>query len=311
MAKTQKLAEDRLTLKNLRKELPYHVMLLPAVILALIFNYIPMVGIIIAFKKYSFKLGFFGSPNVGLFYFKRIFTDSTLPTVLLNSVVLGVMSIVFGTVSAILFALLLNEITGLRFKKFIQTVSYFPHFISYVTVVVILQAFLTSDGLLNQFLLSTGITDNAILFLGEPKYYWWIVTLTGVWQGTGWSAIIYISAITGVDPSMYEAARIDGAGRWKCMWYITLPAIMPTICLLLILSIGGILGVGFDPAMLLANSLTMPRARVLSYYTYSTGIISGDFSYSTALGLVTSIFSAAFTLAGNAISRKATGMGLV
>lgn len=303
---------DKLPAKKIfKKDFPYHIMLLPAVLLTLIFNYIPMVGIIIAFKKYSFRLGFFGSPWVGLTYFKRFFSDFTLPTVILNSVILGVMSLVLGTVTAILFALLLNEITGLRFKKFIQTVSYFPHFISFVTVVVILQAFLTSDGLLNQLLISLGITEESVLFLGEPNYYRWIVTLTSIWKETGWSAIIYIAAITGIDQSMYEAAKIDGASRWNCMWYITLPSIIPTISLMLILSVGGILNVGFDPAMLLANSMTMPKARVLSYYVYNTGIISGDFSYSTALSLVTSIFSASFMVIGNTISRKLTGEGII
>jgi len=296
---------------HLRRELPYHLMLIPAVLFTVIFSYIPMAGIIIAFKKYSFKLGFFKSPNVGLTYFKRFFSDTSLPTIIGNSFALGVLNLVFGTSAAILFALLLNELTGLRFKRFIQTVSYFPHFISYVTVVVILQAFLTSDGLLNQFLLSVGLADKAILFLGEPKYYWALVTLTAVWKETGWGAIIYISAITGIDQSMYESAKIDGAGRWKCMWNITLPSILPTISLMLILAVGGILSVGFDPAMLLANSLTMPKARVLSYYVYTTGIVSGDFSYSTALSLVTSLFSATFMLIGNLISKKMTGEGIL
>ncbi len=307
----QVTAEKQNKKRHMRYELPFHLMVLPAVLLTVIFNYVPMVGIIIAFKKYSFKLGFFKSPNAGLTYFKRFFSDTTLPAVIGNSVALGVLNIVFGTLTAIMFALLLNELTGLRFKRFIQTVSYFPHFISFVTVVVILHAFLTSDGLVNMFLSSLGLTKAPILFLGEAKYYWGLVTVTNIWKETGWGAIIYISAITGVDPSLYESAKIDGAGRWKCMWHITLPSILPTISLLLILAVGGILGVGFEPAMLLANSLTMPKARVLSYYVYNVGLIAGDFSYSTALSLVTALFSATFMLIGNLISRKTTGEGIL
>lgn len=287
-------------------------MLLPGFLLTLIFCYLPMFGIIIAFKDFTLRKGVFKSPWVGFSNFTHFFKDMELMPAVINTIGIGMLNILIAFPMAILFALLLNELPNVKFKRFVQTVSYFPHFISWVVVSVIIMTFLSpSEGLINQILVSLKLIDKPILFTGKPEYFWGIAIASIVWKETGWKAIIYIAAIAGIDQNIYEASRIDGAGRFKRMRYITLPSIGGTISILLILSISTMPFVAFDQSYLLGNPLNYERSIVLSHYVYKLGIINGNFSYSSAVNLILSIVSAVFMLTANYISKKAKGIGVV
>ncbi|HOJ11018.1 MAG TPA: ABC transporter permease subunit [Clostridiales bacterium] len=299
-------------IKKFRKQSAYHLMLFPGFLAALVFSYVPMFGIIIAFKDFSLRRGVFASKWVGFSNFKHFFTDMGLMPAIINTVAIGFLSIVLAFPAAIIFALLLNELKSRKFKRLIQTVSYFPHFISWVVISVIMITFLSpSEGIVNHIIVSLGISDNPILFIGKPEYFWWIAVLSVIWKETGWKAIIYIAAISGIDQTIYEASLIDGAGRFKRIWYITLPSISGTISILLILSISSIPFVAFDQSYLLGNTLNYERSIVLSHYVYKLGIINGNYSYSSAVGLILSVVSAAFMIAANYISKKTKGTGVV
>jgi putative aldouronate transport system permease protein len=298
--------------KKLKKQSAYHLMLIPGFLATLIFSYFPMFGIIIAFKDFSIRKGVFKSKWVGMSNFTHFFRDMDLMPAITNTVAIGFLSIILAFPAAIVFALLLNELKSNRFKRLVQTVSYFPHFISWVVVSVILVTFLSpSEGIINQIIVSLGIVEKPVLFIGRPEYFWWLAVLSVIWKETGWSAIIYIAAIAGIDQSIYEASLIDGAGRFKRMWYITLPSISGSISILLILSISTIPFVAFDQSYLLGNPLNYERSIVLSHYVYKLGIINGNYSYSAAVGLILSVVSASFMIIANYISKKTKGIGVV
>ncbi|MFF2909407.1 ABC transporter permease [Paenibacillus sp. NPDC057934] len=279
-------------------------MALLGVIWMIIFNYIPMYGIIISFKDYNIVKSIAEAPWVGLTHFREFMADENLVNVIKNTLGISLIKLVIGFPLPIIFALFLNEIRSVRFKKSIQTISYLPHFLSWVVLGGILATWLADVGIINNILLALGLIDQPISYLAEPNYFWGIVITSDIWKELGWSAIIYLAAISGVSPEMYEAATIDGAGRFQKMWYVTLPAIKATISILFILAVSGVLNSNFDQILVLRNALNDSASNVIDYYVYYTGILSGRFSYSTAVGLLKSVIALILLLIANSVSQK-------
>jgi len=294
------------------------ILVLPVVLWMLIFNYIPMFGLIISFKDYNPYLGplegFFKSPWVGFANFKEAFTDKYFLSALWNTVYYSILNLVIGFPVPIVFAILLNEITRMRFKKFVQTVSYLPHFISWVFVISFIHELLAVDnGLINEILMKLNLTEKAIPFLATPKYVPSIMVVSQVWKSFGWNSIIYIAAITSIDPTMYEAAVIDGAKRFAKIWYITLPSIKSTIVIMLIFAIGGMISPNFglfEQMYLLSNSMIQDAAEIVDTYTYKMGIVLTRYSYATAVGLFRSVAAVILLTGANFTSKKLTGESL-
>lgn len=279
-------------------------MALLGVVWMIIFNYIPMYGIIIAFKEYNIVKSISEAPWVGLTHFREFLDDDNLGSVIKNTLGISVIKLVIGFPLPIIFALFLNEIRSIRFKKSIQTISYLPHFLSWVVLGGILATWLSDVGIINHILLALNMIDQPISYLAEPKYFWTIIITSDIWKELGWSAIIYLAAIAGVSPEMYEAATIDGAGRFQKMWFVTLPAIKSTISILFILSVSGVLNSNFDQILVLRNSLNDSASNVIDYYVYYTGLLSGRFSYSAAVGLFKSVIALILLLIANQVSKK-------
>ncbi len=289
-----------------KKQIWLQAMVIPGIIFTIIFCYIPMFGVIIAFKEYNFTDGILRSPWVGLQHFKSFLTAPNLGNVLYNTIGISFLKSVVGFPIPIIFALLLNELKNLRFKKMVQSISYLPHFISYVVIVGFVGKIFASNGVINDALMALKIIKEPILFLGEKNYFWGIVAGTSIWKGMGYGSILYLAAITGVDQSMYESATLDGAGKLRKVISITLPSITPIIVIQLIFMVNGILNAGFDDILLLQNSMVMERAEVLDTYTYKMGLQNGRYSYATAVGLLTSVVRIALVLGTNWISKKTT-----
>ncbi len=297
--------------RRLRREFPFHAMVWLGLIFVFIFNYIPMPGIIIAFKDYGIRAGIWDSPWVGLKWFKEMFSDYYIGKALVNTVGISVLSLVISFPLTILFALLLNELQNKLLQRTVQTISFLPHFISWAVMAVILNALLApSDGILSNVLTKLGILDELTYIMGDPKYYWIMVVLAGLWKEYGWNSIVYLAVLSGVDSTLYEAARIDGASRWQQIRHISLPSLKGIISITLILRIAGCIGSGFEQAFYLSNALNYERSNVLAYYTYQVGLANVNFSYSTAIGLVFSIIGAFMMLSGNAIVKKINGEGI-
>ena len=278
-------------------------MSLPMLIYYLLFQYLPMFGIMIAFKNYNVRKGVWASDWVGFKYFDLFFSTPDFLILLKNTFLLGFYSIVWGFPAPLLLALLINEIRSSVFKKFVQTVSYLPHFISNVIVVSMLTMFLSpSGGLVNSIIGLFGFEP--IYFLSLPEAFRTIYISSGIWQGIGWGTIIYLAALTTVDPHLYESADIDGAGRWRKMWNISIPSITPIIILLLILNIGGLLSTGFEKVFLLYNPLTYETADIISTYVYRTGLVNGNFSYASAIGVFNGVTNLLLLLGANYLSKK-------
>lgn len=275
-----------------------------------VFNYIPMYSIIIAFKEYDIIRTVAEAPWVGLKHFREIFESDELVTVLRNTLGISLIKLIIGFPLPILFALLLNELRSLRFKKAMQTISYLPHFLSWVVLGGIVATFLADVGLINKLLLSLGWISEPIFYLAEPKYFWGIVITTDIWKELGWSAIIYLAAIAGVSPDLYEAATIDGASRIQKMRYVTLPCISGTIAILFILAVSGVLNSNFDQILVLRNSLNQSASDVIDIYVYRTGILSGRYSYSTAFGLMKSVVAVILLLIANKVTKRISGNSL-
>jgi putative aldouronate transport system permease protein len=277
-----------------------------------IFNYVPVWGWLMAFQDYKPALGLDGSKWVGLKHFIALFTEENFARVMRNTLAISLLNLVFGYLTAIGLAVFLNEVKNLKFKKLVQTVSYLPHFVSWVVAAsIVMWSLSTESGIINIILVKLGIIDTPILFLGIPKYFWGIITTSNIWKEVGWNAIIYLAAMTAIDPSLYEAASIDGAGRVKRIFKITIPGIMPTIRILLIMQCGWILNTGFEQILLLQNSMTLEMADVLDTYTLRYGISMGRYSYATAAGIFKSVVSIALMLGANKVSKKFTGEGLI
>lgn len=270
----------------------------------IIFHYLPMYGVIIAFKDFSPGKGILGSDWIGLEHFRMFFTSDYAWRVIRNTLQISFYSLIFGFPVPILLALLINEVRHTGFKRLVQTFSYLPHFISTVVICGMLVDFCSREGL---FSVAFGIHDN---LLAIPKYFKTIFVSSGIWQTAGWSSIIYLAALTGIDMELYEAARIDGAGRLRQTLAVTLPGIMPTIVTLFILQIGKVMNVGFEKIILLYNPLTYETADVISSFVYRKGLIEFNYGYSTAVGLFNSIINFLLVIVANAISRKVNDTSL-
>ena len=286
------------------------MLVLPGILLLFVFSYIPIYGLVMAFQEY--RLGDFPGMSqwVGLLQFEYIFGDPNLPLVLRNTLVISLLKLTIGFVCPIIFAVFLNEMGNQTIKKTIQTVSYLPHFISWTVCALLMFDFLSTDGgAVNEMLMGAGLIDKPIGFFQDGKYFWGIALVTDIWKELGWNSIIFISAMAGVDAEMYEAADIDGATRAQKMWHITIKAIKPTIILLLIMNVGGILNANFDQIMMLTRQMGNPMlketANVIDTYIFNTGISQGRFSFGTAAGLLKSVINFILLLAANKIADKA------
>lgn len=279
-----------------------YLMLLPVCSYYILFHYVPMYGLLIAFKDYGLADGIWGSPWVGLDHFQNFFNNYYFWRLMRNTVLINIYELLFAFPAPIILALLLNEIRFILFKRIVQTISYLPHFISIVVVVGMIVDFSARDGLINNILFFFGMEP--IAFLQESGWFRSIYVSSGIWQGIGWGSIIYLAAMSTIDPTLYDAARMDGAGRWRQTMHITIPGIMPTIVILLILNIGSMLTVGSEKIILMYNPLTYETADVISTYVYRKGILGADFGYSAAVGLFNSIISFTLLVLANGISKR-------
>ena len=266
-----------------------------------VFYYLPLAGWAMAFQDYKPRLGIFHSAFVGLDKFKMLFSDMTFIRVIRNTLAMGVINLVVTFVTAIAFAILLNEIASKGGKKVVQTISYLPHFLSWIIVTGILHDMLSGTGIVNEFLVNMHIIDQPINFFAHTGYFWPIVAFANVWKETGWNAIIYLAAITSIDPSLYEAASIDGAGRWAKIKYVTLPGIKPTIIILLLMNVGNVLNAGFEIQYLLGNGLIQKVSQTIDIYVLKWGISQGDYAIGTAAGIFKSVVSIILIFIANKI----------
>jgi len=305
--------------KRFTKERTIHLFIWLGMLLLLIFNYVPMFGILMAFKKYTIVSGIQGiflSEWAGLEYFKEFVTDYRFVELVRNTLVLSILKVVFTFPAPILFALLLNEARHLMFKRFVQTVSYLPHFISWVVVVGLAFSFFSTDiGVVNKVLMSWGWIEKPIALLTQADYFWGLAVGSAVWKEMGWWTIIFLAAIAGINPSLYEAAQIDGAGRLARIWHVTLPGMRGTIVVVTILTIGSILGGGlvgsnFEQAYLLGNELNNSKAEIVQTYAFKVGLADGRYSYAAAIDLIQSIISVVLIFTSNALAKRFTGSSL-
>ncbi|GLX10100.1 ABC transporter permease subunit [Microbispora sp. NBRC 16548] len=285
----------------------YSLAILP-LLFFVIFRYLPMIGNVIAFRKFQPGGSVLGEEWVGLRYVKMFLNDPSFWQVFTNTVVIGVLTLLFCFPTPIALALLINELRGRRIKRFVQSVSYLPHFLSMVVVAGLVMEMLSVDGPVNQLLRAAG--NEPVAFLQEAGWFRTIYVSSEMWQTVGWGTIIYLAALTTIDEQLYEAARIDGASRWRQVWHVTLPGIRPTAVTLLILNIGTFMAVGFEKILLLYNPLTYPTADVISTYLYRMGIVSNSFSYAAAIGLFEAVIGLALVMSANLISRRTVGTSL-
>lgn len=305
LKKTSAFKTFKTFLKRLSVQKALILMCAPFVLHILIFNYIPIWGWIMAFQEFRPHLGISGSEFVGLRQFITLFQDDLFLLVLRNTLAMSSLNLIFGFLSAITLAILLNELSNKIFKKVVQTISYLPYFVSWVVVAnLVISSLSPVDGIINRVLLALGILEESVLFMGEPEYFWWIVVFSNIWKNVGWNSIIYLSAMSGIDPELYQAASIDGAGRLRRIWHITLPGIMPIVSVLLIMNLGWILNAGFEQQLLLSNPLNMRVAEVIDIYVLRYGISMGRFSFATAAGVFRSMVSIIMLLSANAIAKK-------
>ncbi|MDO3677119.1 ABC transporter permease [Paenibacillus ehimensis] len=283
------------------------LMSLPFVIWLIIFNYVPIWGWTMAFQNYKPGKAFSEQTWVGFDNFIKLFQEPHFYLVLRNTLAMSTMSLIVGYTVPILFAILLNEIRVVAFKRTMQTISYLPHFVSWVVVAGIITKMLSTDGgIINEILVGLHLIDKPIQFMAQGHWFWGIVTLSDLWKEMGWSSIIYLAAIAGIDPELYEAAKVDGAGRFRRIWHITLPGIRPTIMVMLVLSIGWLTSIGFEKQYLLGNSIVQDYAEVLDLYVLNYGIKLARFSFGTAVGIVNTIVSIALLLAANWLFKRLT-----
>lgn len=296
--------------KHLKKYWQYYALMLVPVIYFIVFRYIPMAGNIIAFRRYRAGGSIFGDKWSGFKYFKQFIADKTFWRAFRNTLVLNISYLLVRFPLTLLFALLLNEIQNIHWKKFVQTVSYLPHFISMVIVTGMIRELVSTSGPINALIKALG--GSSISFIALPEWFTPIFVISGVWQSLGWGTILYLAAIAGINPSLYEAAEVDGANHFQRVWHVTIPCILPTITTLLILDIGGLVGSGgaFEKVFLLYNPMTYETADIISTFVFRLGLGSGNYSYATAVGLFESILNLILLTGANKISKKITGSGL-
>lgn len=273
------------------------------VVYGVIFYYLPLAGWLMAFQNYKPKDGLLHSKFIGLAKFQQLFSDVTFIRTIRNTLAMGVINLIATFIMAIVFAILLNEIKSKGGKKVVQTISYLPHFLSWIIVTGILHDALSGSGIINEVLLKLNLIDQSINFFAHPGYFWPIVAFANVWKETGWNAIIYLAAITSIDPSLYEAAAIDGAGRFAKIKYVTLPGIKPTIMILLLMNVGNVLNAGFEIQYLLGNGLVQSVSQTIDIYVLKWGISQSDYSIGTAAGIFKSVVSIVLIVIANQIAK--------
>ncbi|GHU73154.1 sugar ABC transporter permease [Clostridia bacterium] len=273
------------------------------------FAYAPMYGIQIAFRDFKANLGFLKSPWVGLKYFQQFVALSNFWQLIQNTLLISVYSILFGFPAPILLALMLNQLRFARFQKFVQTISYAPYFISTVVLVSMLNIFLApSTGFVNNIIVSFG--GKAVTFTGRAEWFRTVYVASGVWQGIGWGAIVYLASLSGVNPELYEAAMVDGATRFQRVWHIDIPGILPTVVIMFILQMGSLMNVGYEKAYLMQNALNNQVSEIISTYVYKIGLLNAKFSFSTAVGLFNSLINFILVVSTNMISQRLTQTSL-
>jgi len=289
--------------KYWEKAYPFYLMILPGLLYFLIFRYGPMFGLFIAFKKYSPFQGVWESEWVGVDHFVRLFSENQFLLLLKNTLFLNLLDIAIAFAFPILIAILLNEVSNKYFKNTIQTILYAPHFLSWVVIVgITMLLFRTQDGGINILLEAMGF--ERINLMTDPKYFRLVWLIQNIWQGAGWGAIIYLASIASIDPALYEAARVDGASRLRQIWHITLPSLKSVIVIMLILRLGNFIDVGFEHIFLLQNPLNLQVSDVFETYVYRQGLVQGDFSYATAIGLFKSVVGFVMVLGANTIAKR-------
>lgn len=306
IASTTKIAgigyEKNKIKKDFRINKYIYLMALPMVLYFIIFHYLPMYGVIIAFKDFDVAKGIFGSPWVGLKHIKGFFDSFYSWRLIKNTLLINIYDVLWAFPAPIILALLLNEVKNERFKRTVQSITYLPHFISLVVVCGLIKDFCSSDGLISVLLGYLGIPKTNLLL--RPELFRTVFIASGIWQGVGWGSIIYLAALTAIDESLYEASKIDGAGRWRQTLHITLPGITPTIVILLILRLGSMMNVGFEKIILLYNPTTYDTADVIASFVYRKGLQEASYSYSSAIGLFNSVINFFLLIVANKISKK-------
>ncbi|TDQ41093.1 ABC transporter permease [Aureibacillus halotolerans] len=304
--KTKSRASSGLRVKtkwNLKRNWPLHALLFPAVALAFVFSYLPLPGIVMAFQEFKPWLGFFNSPWVGLEQFNKLFTFAEARQVIWNTLIIASLKVVFQLIVPILFALLLNEVKQMGFKRSVQTLVYLPHFLSWVILGGILLDMLSVEGgIVNQFLGSFGIEP--IFFLGDGDWFRFTIILSDIWKEFGFSAIIFLAALAGINPSLYEASIVDGANRFQQVLYITLPSLLPITIVVATLALGNILNAGFDQILNLYNPMVYEKGDIIDTYVYRQGLLGGQFSYATAVGLFKSVIAFILIITGYRLAYK-------
>ncbi len=295
-----------ITRKTLFRQRELIYITIPFILYGILFYYLPLGGWLMAFQNYKPQLGLAGSEFVGLKYFRQIFKDKVFLQVIRNTLAMGIINLVLSFIFAIGFALLLNEVRLRAPKKFVQTVSYLPHFLSWIIVTGIVRDMLAMQtGVVNEILVGIGIFDKPVNFFANKDYFWWIVGFANVWKETGWNSIIYLAAITAINPEMYEAASLDGAGRFKKMWHVTLPGIKSTIFILLLMNLGNVLNVGLEIQYLLGNDLIRSVSETVDIYVLKWGISQANFSIGTAAGIFKSVVSIILIFLANFTAKSA------
>lgn len=299
-----KKVRQKLTWKDIKDQKFFLFWSAVFIVYGFIFYYLPLAGWIMAFENYKPALGFFKSTFVWFDKFKFLFSDATFLRVVRNTLCMGIINLVTSFFMAISFAILLNEVKSKLGKKAVQTISYLPHFLSWIIVTGILHDALSHSGIVNELMVGSGIVDKPISFFSEPALFWPIVAFANLWKETGWNAIIYLAAITAIDPSLYEAASIDGAGRWQKIKYVTLPGIKATIMILLLMNVGNVLNVGFEVQYLLGNGLVQNVSQTIDIYVLKWGISQNDYSLGTAAGIFKSFVSIVLIVIANQMAKR-------
>ena len=281
-----------------------YILIIPVVVYLIIFNYVPMAGIVLGFERFTPKNGVFMSEWVGLKHFVTFFSSVFFVRVLKNTLILSLYTVLFGFPAPILFALLLNELDNEYYKKVIQVVSYMPNFISTVVISGIIIDFVASDGVITELLVKIGFLKEAKNLLSVPEYFRSIMVLTDLWQQVGFGSILFLAALTGIDQELYEAAVIDGANRWKQTIHVTIPGIMPTVVIMLIMRIGMLMSANQEKILLLYNPLIYETSDVIGTFVYRKGLLEADYGYSTAVGLFNSAVNVILLFIANGVSRK-------
>ncbi|MFC4101348.1 ABC transporter permease [Paenibacillus xanthanilyticus] len=290
-------------LKDLIRDKWLYMMLLPGVLFFLIFKYVPMYGLLMAFQDYKPFTGFMNSPWVGFKHFERFFSEPQFGMLFRNTVILAIYNLVFFFPLPIILALMMNEVRHAKFKNFVQTLVYIPHFVSWVVVVgIFYMLFTTENGIINELL--DRLTGDKIAFLLEPEWFRTMIISQSIWKEVGWGTVIFLAALAGVDLQQYEAARIDGAGRWRQLWHITLPAIRSTIIILFILRLGNFLDSGFEQIFLMLTPTNREVGEVFDTYVYTKGMTQAQYSYSTAVGLFKSVVGLVLVLGANWLAKR-------